>query len=80
MKRGPGTPPDVPAADAFSPMEHPERLGKYVVTDVLGKGAMGVVYKAYDPDIQRAVAIKTVRRELIEDDERAGAEIGRAHV
>ncbi len=53
-------------------MSHPQRLGKYLVTDVLGKAAMGVVYKAYDPDIQRTVAIKTIRRELVEDDDRAG--------
>jgi eukaryotic-like serine/threonine-protein kinase len=52
-------------------MNHPDRLGKYVVTDVLGKGAMGIVYKTHDPDIQRTVAIKTIRRELVEDDERA---------
>jgi serine/threonine protein kinase/osmotically-inducible protein OsmY len=58
-------------------MDHPERLGKYVVTDVLGKGAMGIVYKAHDPDIQRTVAIKTIRRELVEDDERAGTVMAR---
>jgi len=45
-----------------------DRLGKYEVTEVLGKGAMGVVYKAFDPNIRRTVAIKTVRKELIEDD------------
>jgi serine/threonine-protein kinase len=45
-----------------------ERLGKYAVTEVLGKGAMGVVYKAFDPNIRRAVAIKTIRKELIDDD------------
>ena len=38
-----------------------ERLGKYRLTEVLGQGAMGVVYKGYDPDIQREVAIKTLR-------------------
>ncbi len=58
-------------------MTHPQRLGKYQVTDVLGKGAMGVVYKAHDPDIQRAVAIKTIRRELVEDDDRAGMVMAR---
>lgn len=58
-------------------MSHPQRLGKYQVTDVLGKGAMGVVYKAHDPDIQRTVAIKTIRRELVEDDDRAGMVMAR---
>jgi serine/threonine protein kinase/osmotically-inducible protein OsmY len=58
-------------------MNHPQRLGKYQITDVLGKGAMGVVYKAHDPDIQRAVAIKTIRRELVEDDGRAGMVMAR---
>jgi serine/threonine protein kinase/osmotically-inducible protein OsmY len=58
-------------------MSHPQRLGKYLVTDVLGKGAMGVVYKAHDPDIQRTVAIKTIRRELVEDDDRAGMVMAR---
>src|SRR5262245_66254879 len=45
-----------------------ERLGKYQITEVLGKGAMGVVYKAFDPNIRRQVAIKTIRKELIDDD------------
>jgi len=58
-------------------MNDPQRLGKYQVTDVLGKGAMGVVYKAHDPDIQRTVAIKTIRRELVEDDDRAGTVMAR---
>lgn len=53
-----------------------ERLGKYNVTEVLGKGAMGIVYKAFDPNIRRVVAIKTIRKELIEDD-RAGEMIAR---
>jgi eukaryotic-like serine/threonine-protein kinase len=43
---------------------HPERLGKYRITGVLGEGAMGVVYRGFDPDIRRLVALKTIRRQL----------------
>ncbi len=57
-------------------MNQPVRFGKYEVTEVLGKGAMGVVYKAFDPNIRRPVAIKTIRKELIDDD-RAGTLVAR---
>ncbi len=49
-------------------MTHPERLGKYPITGVLGKGAMGVVYKGFDPVINRSVAIKTIHKALIGQD------------
>jgi serine/threonine protein kinase len=38
----------------------PERIGKYVVLDLIGRGAMGVVYKAKDPVINRMVALKKI--------------------
>jgi eukaryotic-like serine/threonine-protein kinase len=41
-----------------------ERIGRYAVLAELGCGAMGVVYKARDPQLDRLVAIKTVRRDL----------------
>ena len=49
-------------------MTDPERLGKYEIKGVLGKGAMGIVYKATDPHIERMVAIKTVRKDLLDAD------------
>lgn len=40
------------------------KLGRYVLESILGQGAMGVVYKALDPEIGRRVAIKTIRLDL----------------
>jgi len=44
-----------------------ETLGKFQVTEQLGKGGMATVYKAYQPNLQRYVAIKVLSPALAED-------------
>jgi eukaryotic-like serine/threonine-protein kinase len=43
-------------------------LGRYEISGELGQGAMGTVYKARDPLLDRVVAIKTVNLTLPKDE------------
>jgi len=40
--------------------EHPEKLGKYQIRGLAGRGSMGIVYLGHDPFVDRQVAIKVL--------------------
>src|SRR5512139_3361418 len=42
----------------------PQTIGRYQVAESVGFGAMGAVYKAFDPLIKRTLAIKTIRLDV----------------
>src|SRR5918995_4715700 len=42
----------------------PQTIGRYQIQESIGFGAMGAVYKAFDPLIKRTLAIKTIRLDI----------------
>lgn len=54
------------ARRAFDPPQAiPTRVGRYTVEGIIGRGAVGVVYKGHDPNISRPVALKTLRADVM---------------
>jgi serine/threonine-protein kinase len=70
----PGAPPPDSDATAFDLAALTGRVldGRYEVRDVIGQGAMGTVYRAWQVRLRRMVALKVPRPELLEHPEFAG--------
>ncbi len=63
---GPDTAP--PSPSSLPPrgvLAQGTRVGRYVVLRPLGEGGMGVVYTAWDPELDRTVCLKLLRSELV---------------
>lgn len=45
-----------------------QNIGRYEIISEIGQGAMGVVYRALDPMLERTVAIKTISLDLSKDE------------
>jgi len=58
-------------------MTLPERFGKYEVVEALGESANAEVFGAFDPDVNRVVAVKTIRKDLAQLDGRATKALAR---
>ncbi len=60
-----------PCFDFVDPAEEPGELGRigpYCVQRVIGRGGMGVVFEAFDPQLKRAVALKVILDNRLVDD------------
>ena len=52
-----------------------KKLGRYDLLRVLGKSAMGIVYEGRDPNLDRRVAIKTIKVKNLTDEDAADYEV-----
>jgi CHASE2 domain-containing sensor protein/predicted Ser/Thr protein kinase len=56
-----------PLSGSAGDIDRLTHLGRYQVVDIVGKGAMGTVFKGVDPAINRPVALKTIRLDFVSD-------------
>src|SRR5262245_57205225 len=62
------------------PLEEGSRLGPYQIRELLGRGAMGEVYRAHDERLGRDVALKVLPQDFVQDDDARSRLIREARV
>jgi eukaryotic-like serine/threonine-protein kinase len=58
---------DLPSAEQASPVPQVQRIGPYILLEQLGAGAVGSVYAAYHPQLDRQVAVKLLHSDGASD-------------
>ncbi|WCJ59374.1 serine/threonine-protein kinase [Fontisphaera persica] len=59
----------VPCSKCGHPVMVPVRLRQFELQSIIGSGGMGTVYRAHDLMLERQVAVKLMRKELVNDNE-----------
>src|SRR3954470_2766852 len=61
MSKSSPTPSHLPIDLASTPLGRGAIIGRYLILGLVGRGGMGEVYAAYDPELDRKVAVKLLR-------------------
>ena len=57
----------VPCSKCGHPIMMPMMIRQFELRSVVGSGGMGTVYRAWDTTLERMVAVKLMRKELLND-------------
>src|SRR6478735_2404170 len=61
MSKSSPTPSHIPIDSAATPLVRGAIIGRYLILGLVGRGGMGEGYAAYDPELDRKVAVKLLR-------------------